>query len=360
MKILQVINTLAMGGAEKLISEIVPRLCNMGHEVDVLVFDGTETPFMQDLKNTGIKVISLGDGTRSAYSITNLVKMIPVVHRYDIVHSHTTPAQLYTMLSKVIGCPSVKIVTTEHSTNNHRRGKWMYKITDRLMYYFYNRIICIAETSKRNLENQIGKQNKISVIENGIDVEKYHSARPLDRLTLGIDESDFVMTMVGRFVDAKDQDTIIKAMSMLSTDCKLLLVGSGDRQQECEELAKSLNVKDRVLFLGLRSDVPQILHTSDVVIMSSHWEGLSLSSVEGMSVDKPFVASDVQGLREVVGGAGVLFKEGDYQQLSEEINRLKEDPNYYLEVAEKCLERARQYDISKMVKRYNEVYLNLE
>ena len=126
MRILQVINSLGMGGAEKLISEIAPRLRDLGHEVDVLVFYGKDTPFRQDLERKGIKVMSVGDGSRSPYYLGNLLKMIPIIHRYDIVHAHTTPAQIFSALSKILGLSRVKLVTTEHSTNNHRRGKWIF------------------------------------------------------------------------------------------------------------------------------------------------------------------------------------------------------------------------------------------
>lgn len=348
-----------MGGAEKLISEIAPRLRDLGHEVDVLVFNGKDTPFRQNLERKGIKVMSVDDGSRSPYYLGNLLKMIPIIHRYDIVHAHTTPAQIFSALSKTLGLSRVKLVTTEHSTNNHRRGKWIYKLTDRLMYGCYSHIICIAEPSKTNLQTQIGEHDNITIIENGIDVEHFHRAESINRESLGVNETDFVLTMVGRFVDAKDQDTIIRAMPFLSNDCKLVLVGIGERLQACRELSISLGVADRVIFAGIRTDIPQILHTSDVVLMSSHWEGLSLSSLEGMSVDRPFIASDVQGLREVVQGAGILFPEGDYQRLAYEISNLKTDKAYYQYIAGRCLERARLYDISITVKKYNEIYLNL-
>ena len=69
--------------------------------------------------------------------------------------------------------------------------------------------------------------------------------------------------------------------------------------EEVKQLALSLGVSDRVRFLGLRTDIPNVLTAADFIVMSSHWEGLSLSNVEGMSAHKPFIASDVNGLREV-------------------------------------------------------------
>ncbi len=90
--------------------------------------------------------------------------------------------------------------------------------------------------------------------------------------------------------------------------------------------------------------------------MSSHFEGLSLSSVEGLSVGKPFIASDVDGLREVVKGAGVLFPHEDDKALAEEILKLEASEHYYNQVAQACYKRAQDYDISKMVDAYADVY----
>ena len=90
--------------------------------------------------------------------------------------------------------------------------------------------------------------------------------------------------------------------------------------------------------------------------MSSHWEGLSLSNVEGMSAHKPFIASDVNGLKEVTKGYGLLFPHEDAKALAEEINRLASDEAYYNEIAERCYNRALEFDISKTVNGYNNVY----
>ena len=93
--------------------------------------------------------------------------------------------------------------------------------------------------------------------------------------------------------------------------------------------------------------------------MSSHREGLSLSNVEGMSSGNPFVASDVEGLREVTKGYGVLFSHSDDKALATIIQKLSEDKEYRQKIASKCLERAKMFDIQKMVDSYNNVYLDL-
>ena len=96
-----------------------------------------------------------------------------------------------------------------------------------------------------------------------------------------------------------------------------------------------------------------------MVVMSSHWEGLSLSNIEGMAVGKPFIASDVNGLREVTKGYGILFPHGDDETLADEIKHLAEDRSYYEQIATRCYERAQQFDIEKMVDAYYKLYINL-
>ena len=93
--------------------------------------------------------------------------------------------------------------------------------------------------------------------------------------------------------------------------------------------------------------------------MSSHWEGLSLSSIEGMSVGKPFIASDVDGLHEFVEGNGILFPHQDEKALADVILGLMEKPEKARMIAKKCFDKACQYDISKTVNAYLEVYKQL-
>ena len=133
-------------------------------------------------------------------------------------------------------------------------------------------------------------------------------------------------------------------------------MGDGVRRSELENLIQESSLQDNVKLMGVRTDVPNILQTADVVVMSSHWEGLSLSNIEGMAVGKPFVASDVNGLRDVTQGYGILFPHEDAEALAKIIQHLHDDKKYYQEIADRCYERAKQFDISKMVKAYNNVY----
>lgn len=356
MRILHVITSLHTGGAEKLMVDLLPRLRDLGNEVELLCLDGTRTPFYEQLEATGIRIHQLG--TRSnVYHPAYLFGLIRFLrkHRYDIVHTHNTAPQLFAAIGGVL-C-SVVLVTTEHTTSNRRRGWTWYRPVDRSMYAAYRRIICISDAAEKNLRSFIcsPSDSRIITIYNGADVHRFANATPAPDLRPK--EGRKVLVMVARFSYQKDQDTLIRALALLPEEkFELWLVGEGERRGELEQLCHEADVAIRVRFLGLRMDVPAVLKAADFVVMSSHFEGLSLSNIEGMSVGKPFVASDVDGLREVTKGAGVMFEHGNAAQLAEKIRQLAEDSAYSQKVAARCKKRALQYDISVMAEAYNKVY----
>ena len=353
MKILHVIISLRTGGAEKLMLDLIPRLTAGRHEVDLLLFDGADTPFRKEAENLGIKVMDLGRH-QSVYSPRCLFRLLPYLRKYDIVHTHNTAPQLFAAIGSVL-C-SVVLCTTEHNTSNRRRGWRWYAAVDRWMYSRYSKVICISQKAEDNLRQYIGNSKaEILTINNGIDVAKYATATAsleLERIAPGSRK----IIMVAGFRWEKDQDTLIKTLRHLPDEFHLFLVGDGARRSQLESLIKEQSLDGRVHLLGTRSDIPALLHAADYIVMSSHFEGLSLSSVEGMSVGKPFLASDVDGLREVVFGAGKLFPHGDSKALADSITKLDMDRDCYMQISERCMLRAKQYDIETMAEKYLAVY----
>ena len=353
MKILHVITSLHTGGAEKLMVDLLPRLKEHGHDVDLLLFDGTETSFRRDIEKAGIKVFDLGKGG-SVYSPLKLIKLLPYLRKYDIIHTHNTAPQLFAAIGSML-C-SVVLCTTEHTTSNRRRGsRWCAPI-DYWMYSRYRKVICISQKTETALINSLKRfPTTTVVINNGIDIAKYTSAIS-ETLSKKQDGCEIALMQVAGFRYQKDQKTVIRALTLLPECVHLYFVGDGEFKNECIEYAHEYNVSARTHFLGIRTDVPRILKDADIVIMSSHWEGFGLAAVEGMAAGKPVIASDVDGLREVVKGAGLLFEKGNETALATQIKSLIASKELWSNVASKCYERAQQFDISKMVKGYLNIY----
>ena len=356
MKILHVITSLYTGGAERLMVDLLPTLRNdEDFQVDLLLINGVETPFKKALKQAGIKVCALSM-TNDVYNLRNIFrfKRFLAHNDYDIIHTHNTACQLFVPIAKSLTRNKAKLVTTEHNTTNHRRTKWWLKPLDKWMYRKYAAIVCISDLTRHNLEQYLGTDWPMHTIYNGVDTKRF--ARPVKDIS---GQQDFVVTMVAAFRPQKDQDTLIRAFTHLEPNFRLQLVGGGQRGEELKALCRELGLEDRVQFLGVRMDVPDIMEQSDVIVLSSHWEGFGLAAVEGMASGRPLVATDGDGLRDIVGGAGVLFQPGDDQELASAIKRLCETPDYYRQVALACQERAQHYDISVMADGYSNLYRTL-
>ncbi len=353
MRILHVITSLHTGGAEHLMVDLLPQLNKGGDVAELLLFDGTETPFFEEIRSKGVVIHKLCMGG-NVYNPANIFRLTKYMRQYDLIHTHNTACQLFAPMARMLSSKKPLLVTTEHNATNRRRGKRWLKPLDRWMYRQYNAIICIADQTKTNLEAYIGPQKKIRTIYNGVDTGRF--VMPVKDIT---GQQQFTITMVAGFRPQKDQDTLIRAMSHLPENYTLQLVGDGERRPILEQLIADLNLQDRVKMPGIRTDIPQILENSHIVALSSHWEGLSLSSIEGMASGRPFIASDVDGLREIVDGSGLLFPEGDDRQAAALIHNLCTDPSEYRSVAERCQAKAKEYDISKMARSYLELYRSI-
>ena len=361
MKVLQIINSLATGGAEKLLLETLPLYKQKGIEMDLLVLNESNDPFMKELKGMGIcNIYSIGNG--SVYNPLHIFKLMSYIRKYDMVHVHLFPAQYWVVFAKLLSFSKTKLVFTEHNTSNRRLENPIFSFIDKLIYKFYKKVVCITPEIKTILVAHSGlNSNTFEVIENGVNLATIKNASTLKKIEINpsLLEGDTILIQVAGFREQKDQKTAIEAMALLPKCCKLLLVGVGPLKEECETLVANLGLENNVIFLGVRMDVPQLLKTADIVLLSSKYEGLSLSSIEGMASGKPFVASDVPGLTEVVQGAGVLFPVGNAKQLGFEISKLITNTGHYNAVANACQQRAESYDIHKMVDQHITLYKNL-
>lgn len=349
MRILHVITSLLTGGAERLVVDLTLRLRQMGYIVDVAVFNGADGPFLQELKrHQEVKLYILG---QSFYDLRHIWRLCKIMRSYDIIHTHNSSPQLYAAIAN-IGLHK-RLVTTEHNTSNRKRNRFLLRLIDKWMYRRYEHIICISDKSAENLKAYLKRNDHIMTIYNGVDVERIHQAKPIEKMK----SKRFVTLMVAAYRPQKDHETVIRAAKRLpQNQFEFWFAGTGARMDEVVREVNEAGLQEQIKILGNRTDVPQLLQTADVILMSTHYEGLSLSNIEGMSAGKPFVASDVDGVHEITAGYGILFPHEDDATLAELLQRLSTDSVYYAEVAERCYQRAKEYDLRKMVEEYERVY----
>jgi glycosyltransferase involved in cell wall biosynthesis len=359
MKLLHVINSLNFGGAEKLLVDSLPLYKKEGLEATVLVLNSSSTPFLDNLLKNEVKVILLNK-PKNIYNPWFILKLAPIMKRFDVVHVHLFPALYWVSLASLFLSNKPKLVLTEHNTENRRRKFVLFKYLDKLIYKRFIKIIAISEGTKTSLKNHLGKSfNNIIRVNNGIDLDIIKNAISYNKQDLGFPLNSKIIIQVSSFTAQKDQKTLIKTIAQLPNIVHLLLVGDGPLKTDCEALSKSLNIENRVHFLGYRSDVPRLIKTADICVLSSHYEGFGLAIVEGMAAKKPCLGSDVPGLSEIIKNSGILFTAGDIEKIKNIISKLIKDKDYYVKICERCFNKSRGYDIRTMVKNYISIYNSL-
>lgn len=358
MKILHVINELEIGGAQKLTGDMLPVMAKCSDvEVKVAVFRNTDSAIERQLKDAGIQIVNLDASMKSLKGLQGLRRLMK---RADIVHVHLFPSlYLAAMANAGVNKP---LVYTEHSTHNRRRDKKWLRPLEKIIYGRYRHIGCISPAVAENLSEWIGESirgGRLSVISNGIDLRKYKESTVIDRKELFGREGKPVL-MVSRFTDSKDQPTLIKALSHVEDpEAFVALAGDGERRGEYEKLVKDYGLEDRVMFLGTRSDIPELIKGAEIGVQSSNWEGFGLTAIEMMAGGLPVIASDVEGLREVVEGAGMIFKKHDDKKLAGLIDTLLNDSSLRERVITAGTERSESYSIERVAESYMNLYRQL-
>jgi glycosyltransferase involved in cell wall biosynthesis len=361
-KILHVIAKLNTGGAEKLLLDSIPLYNQRGLSVDLLVLldNDKDSLFTKQLKEINVCNVYFIK-QKSIYNPAYIFKIIPFLKKYNIIHVHLFPALYWVAIANRLLKKPNKLIYTEHNTYNKRRNKIWLKPIEHIIYRQYSKIICISEKTKEHLSSWIGMNwvnKKSQVIHNGINISRFDTSVATEKLKLGIPDNAKIILMIGRFNLQKDTNTLIKAFNLLDNkkDLYLIFIGDGDLRKKSEELVENLGIEKSVLFLGIRKDVPELIKASYVCVLSSNWEGFGLVAVEYMASCRPVIASDVDGLREIVKGAGLLFEKGNVNELKEKLELLLNNEMIYKKVTIACYQKSKEFSIEKMINSYLDVY----
>ena len=316
MRVLHVLNDLRIGGAETLVRDLCPALREAGVEVEVAVLGVSGTFLEREIAEAGTVIHAGPYGIRSPKSALWLRSL---ASRFDLVHVHLWPAQLWAAL----GIPrKIPLVTTEHNTDNRRRHRpFPFRPLDAATYRRYGKIIAVSGETASALGRWLPSTvSKTTVIENGLPLERFHGVAPLSRESLGVPENAPLLVCVGRMEPVKDHATLLRAMALMP-EFHLALAGDGPLRAELESLAETLGIDHRVRFLGRVSEIPALLAAADVYVQPSKFEGFPRATGEAMASGLPVVVSDGAGFSELVGDAALRFPVGDAPALASAVRQ---------------------------------------
>lgn len=360
MKIVLVITSLGVGGAERLVTGLAHRYAEAGHEVMLVRFHGEAELCPVDsrvrLVNLGMRRSPLGV-LAAMWRLRRLIRAF----RPDVVNSHLVHANILTRLLRLT-TTMPRLVSSAHNTNEEGRLRMVaYRLTDRLADVSTNVSIEAVEAFETQGALRPGR---MVAIHNGIDTEGFafdSFTRDRMRRDLGLDASTPLLLAVGRLWEQKDYPNLLRAFARLDgmpVLPRLVVAGDGPLRDELMALADTLRVSDRVTLLGVRHDVPALMCACDVFVLSSAWEGFGLVVAEAMACERPVVATDCGGVREVVGDAGFLVPPRDPEALAHGMAQaLGTGPEARGRLGRQAKDRVRQrFSLDATAERYLAVY----
>ncbi len=320
-KILFLIDNLKGGGAEKAIKIIVEELYEKGVNLIVVLL---EEQLNYTLKSD-IEVYSLSQ-KMTKYNFLflgfKLLKLLKIFSP-DIVYATNTKAQILSLLTKPF-FKTQRIVNIQVDLTKQYEGR-------EYIFYLFNMLLKNADAYSfishgiyENLKDKIPQKENI-FIPNAIDFEEIDTLKTQDieDKYKHIFEKKVVIT-IGRLTEQKAQWILLEAFSKIEEDVHLIILGSGEKEEELKTLSKKLGIEKRVFFLGFQSNPFKFLYNADIFVLSSLWEGFGNVIVEAMRCELPIISTDCpSGPREILSPNSDIFKKlknenefGEYGVLS--------------------------------------------
>jgi glycosyltransferase involved in cell wall biosynthesis len=322
MRIVYLLASLGIGGAEKQALAIAERMASRGHTVRIMVL----MPRLDEEWPTDLHTIHLDARKSPAGALKTFLRGRAFLREFapDLVHSHCFHSNIFARLLRFFG-PKFVVLSTVHNVYEGGWGRMMaYRLTD----FLSGRTVAVSQAAaERFTRLKAVPVKKCAVILNGIDVDSFAPSgerKEKMRAEMGMAAGSeiFIWLAVGRIAPAKDYPNLLLAFAAAvrteKSDAQLWVAGNalGDERKPLETLAKDLQIDAGVRWLGLRRDMPALLDAADALVSSSAWEGMPLAVGEAMSMAKPVVVTDVGGVCELVGDAGAVVPAKDSRALA--------------------------------------------
>lgn len=332
-RVLHIPCDLAGGGAERLVLDLCRRASpGVRHEVAPLHSTGI---LRAEFVAAGVPIHDLGRW-RGGPGLLALRRIAHLSRGFDLVHTHLWAGDVWGRVGAALAGHAA-VVGTEHNTRPE--ASWRQAVSTALSP-LSRRIVAVSGAAAEVLIAAGVSPARIRVIENGIDLRRFSSAPEAAGQVRRV-------LAIGRLVPQKGFDLLVAAMSGLP-DLELSIVGAGP---------EALNLAGpRVELAGFVADVPGRLARAELLVVPSRWEGFGLVAVEAMASGVPVIASDIPGLREVVGDAAALFPAGDVGALRRLIAELAADPHRRRRMQEAGRRQAARFGIEACVAAYEALY----
>lgn len=359
MKIAHVIFSLSPGGAEILVKNIVLN-SSTEHRIEVWAVGTSpdmifEDSYYNELTSHGISVVRFNKVPHKnrIRIVTELRKAIKQ-RKPDIIHTHSEIITIYAILAS-FGLNKTLIETIHNTVITY---PFLHRF---IIKHFLKKYVAISQNTFNLIRSVIRvPKEKIEIIFNGIDIRKFQVNTRIIRNQVN------KIIAIGRLDEQKDHMTLLKAYALLRNKLEkekipapvLMIVGVGILRSKLEQFINENQLTDNVILTGARSDIPVLLDNSDLWVMSSKWEGMSIALLEALASGIPIIATDVGSNNEVIshGQNGSLVPKEDPDILANEMFMLINEKCIRQKYSANALKSIEEFNILKCAAKYNSLY----
>ena len=351
-------------GPGRTILEVAEGLNRAGfrYVIGALVRQGERNDYVEEARRRGLEVVTIVERGRFDGAVVRQV--MDALERYGVRVLHT-----HEVRSDAIGLicarrKRIRLVTTTHGWIANDWKGHLYTMLDKIILRLFDRVVVVSQRMKRQLRRWGVPARKIEVVPNALMIDEYKPDRNDDsvRRELGVQADEILIAYIGRLSPEKGPDVFLKTAARVIPQCaraRFVLIGVGPEEAMLRELTADLGIAPRVIFAGYRKDMKRIYNSTDLVVQSSHTEGMPNVVLEALLMRVPVIATNVGGTAEVVehGRHGVLVPPGSCEALADQILEFIKDRGRFDSMARAGRERiVGEFDSRKRIERMMQMY----
>ncbi|MCC7007326.1 MAG: glycosyltransferase [Acidobacteria bacterium] len=350
-----------MHGVKRLFAWMIPRFDASRYRVSLVSLRRRDLS-EETLDALGIDITYLG---KSRFDPTTLPALLRVIRakRADVLHLHGYGATTFGRLAAaIVGLP---VVLHEHA--NLTATPWFQKVADRMLEPVTDVAIAVSRSTATFVtEARLVRPERVRVVYLGAPVEEFGPPRSADQIaetrrSLGVAPSDFLVGSVTRLHESKGNEYLVDAARQVidaRPQARFIVFGEGPLRASLEARVRALGLGERFRFAGFVRDVAAVLWAFDLAVFPSLWEGTPLTVFEALAAARPIVATDADGLAEVLvdGANAVIVPRRDAAALAARIIELADAPERRQALGHAARRSASAYDITAFVRKMERLY----
>lgn len=351
-KILTIINNLGVGGAERLVVGDVNEMLRTGVNAMLITLKPEpQKSFAAELHLAEDEFYCIP--FRRFFDVYSWFKLVRVIRAFkpDLV---ITQLWFANTIGRIAGriAGAKNIISFEQNVYDAVKTRKMFFV-DWCLQFLSTKIVAVSETVKKSLARHHIRELKIDVLHNSIELSRFRDfhGRTRVREEFNIPERAFLFLFIGRLIHQKAVDVLIEAFKGIETESYLLIVGQGNERDALEERVKRNGLEERVIFAGVRSDIPSLLLSSDCFILPSRYEGLPVVLIEALTAGKAIIVSDFESAGEIIihEKNGLIFPREDVRALAQAMLRVRDDETLRSTLSVEAKKTSERFSISNHV-----------